>query len=339
MSHNQPGPYGGPPQQPGPPPGGAPGPYGQPGPYGPPPQAPPPGYGYPQQPPPPGYGYPQQPPQAPQEGFGSPQPPAQEGFGQPQQPGPYGGYPQHPGQFPPPAPKKRTGLIVAVAVVAALAVIAGGAFFLLADGEDGDNSAVADSTKGYKLTPAASVDEYKRDRDASLRPVTGEEKEKAEAMGVMDPEQISVTYRDGTKGDPMQGKGLILGGLSGDVTDPRRAIDGYFTAAHEGDEGKGDDVDISMLGSAKSYKPAGFDGALMKCQNARFVPKAKANSGAAQPQKPFEVPMCVWADYSTVASVTAVDIAQMFGGKSDAMTQDQVAELAGKLYQTSRTKV
>ena len=46
-------------------------------------------------------------------------------------------------------------------MVVALAVIAGGAYFLMGRRRHGD---VADDTKGYKLTPAASVDEYKKHR-------------------------------------------------------------------------------------------------------------------------------------------------------------------------------
>lgn len=42
----------------------------------------------------------------------------------------------------------------------ALAVIAGGVYFLTSGG---GNSDVADSTKGYKLTPPASVEDYKKD--------------------------------------------------------------------------------------------------------------------------------------------------------------------------------
>lgn len=49
------------------------------------------------------------------------------------------------------------------------------------------------------------------------------------------------------------------------------------------------------------------------------------------------MPVCIWADYSTVAAVIGVDIGAAMTNKS--MTQDETAALAAKLYNTSRTKV
>ncbi len=194
MSYNQPGPYGGQPPQ------GQPGPYGQqPGPYGgPPPQGPPqgqPGYGYPQQAPPgvppqqagpygqPGYGTP---PQG-QPGYGYPQPQQPGPYGQQPPTPPYGGQPAYGGQppYPPQQPKKKTGLIVGASVLA-LAVIGAGVWYF-AGGPS--NSDVADSTRGYKLTPAAAVDDYKQD-PSKTKPesaMSGKDKAEAEAPGGQEP--------------------------------------------------------------------------------------------------------------------------------------------------------
>ncbi|MEV6164108.1 hypothetical protein AB0L71_19640 [Streptomyces sp. NPDC052052] len=345
MSYNQPGPYGGqPPQgQPGPyggpPPQGQPGPYGsqpgpygqQPGPYGGQPPQGQPGYGYPQQAPP---GIPPQ--QQPQPGYGYPQG---------QQPGPYGQQPpaspydgqQYGGQppFPPEQPKKKTGLIIG-AVVVALAVIAGAAY-LLTSGGGASNSDVADSTKGYKLTPAASVGEYKKESSGSTssKALTGSDKKEAEAMGIKDPQQVEAAYQSGSEDSPLTMKSLMLSGIWGDVTDPAKVIDSSFTGAEE-DMAKDESMEYSLVGSPKSVSPPGFEGALMKCQDLKAINKKGDNTLANGP-KEFVTPICVWADYSTVGVVIGVDVAQAMTGKG--MPQDDLAALAAKLYNTSRTKI
>ncbi|MFH9748873.1 hypothetical protein ACH4MN_31115 [Streptomyces anulatus] len=332
MSYNQPGPYGGQPPQ------GQPGPYGQqPGPYGaPPPQGPPqgqPGYGYPQQAPqgvppqqpnpygqPQGYGY----PQAQQPGPYGQQPPAP----------PYGGQPGYDGQ--PQQPKKKTGLIVGVAVVA-LAVIAGGVYFLTSGG---GNSDVADSTKGYKLTPPASVEDFKKDasKPSVSRPVTGEDKAEAEAMGVKDANKVEVQYQSGNKDNPLAQKVLMLEGVWGEVSDPAKTLDGAFAKAEVNMmKGNGDgESKASLVGSPKEFKPEGFDGALMKCQDLK-VANDKADGTAAKGPKEFTMPVCIWADYSTVGIVASLDVASALTGKGG--PQEDVAALAAKLYNTSRTKI
>ncbi|TDF45378.1 hypothetical protein E2C00_06765 [Streptomyces sp. WAC05374] len=310
MSYNQPGPYGGQPQQPGP--------------YGQPPQQPQPGYGYPQQAPPP-QGVPPQ------------------GYGYPQQPGPYGQPPQQPygagpGAYPPPpppAPKKKTGLIIgAVAVVAAIGV---GAYFVFGGGAGG-NSAVGDDTKGYKLTPAASVGEYKKDKDTPESMSDKDKKEAEAALGIKNPQQAGAQYKSGSESDPMKGKVLSLTGLWGQIDDPEKAVDGYFTMLEKSSKEEEDsDVTVELVGSPTSVEPAGFEGALMKCQTIKSSPKEGGDAGGLGP-KSFELPLCVWADYSTIGAVNVIDFAQMLGTGGKAVPQEQVADLAAKLYNTSRTK-
>ncbi|MCX4652323.1 hypothetical protein OG249_10485 [Streptomyces microflavus] len=336
MSYNQPGPYGGQPPQ------GQPGPYGQqPGPYGgPPPQGPPqgqPGYGYPQQAPP------GVPPQG-QPGYGTP-PPGQPGYGypQPQQPGPYGQQPPTPpyggqppyGAQPPQQPKKKTGLIVGASVLA-LAVIGAGVWYFAAGGAS--NSDVADSTKGYKLTPAAAVDDYKQNPSKPARsgPLTGKSKSDAEAAGVKDPQQAGADYQSGSKDNPLTQKMLLLQGYWGEVEDPAKVINNSFNDAEakmrEGSNGN----KVSLVGSPKDVKPAGFDGALMRCQDIKTI-NEKADGTLAKGPTEVITPVCIWADYSTVGMVVAVDVGGALTGKG--IPQDDVAALAAKLYNTSRTKI
>ncbi|MEV0785003.1 hypothetical protein AB0I52_18905 [Streptomyces sp. NPDC050423] len=333
MSFNQPGPYDG--QQP----QGQPGPYGQqPGPYGgPPPQGQPQGQ--------PGYGYPQQAPQ----GVPPQQQPPQPGYGYPQaqQPGPYGQQPPTPpyggqpgyGQQPPfpPAqqPKKKTGLIIG-AVVVALAVVAGGVYFLTSGG--GGSGDVADSTKGYKLTPAASVDTYKQDisKAKPATAVTGKDKTEADAMGVKNPYKVSAQYVSGDmEKNPLTAKILMLEGIYGEISDPEKVIDGSFKNA-EKEAAMSEDAKGSLVGSPKEASPANFEGALMKCQDIKVI-NDEADGTAANGPKEMTMPVCIWADYSTAGVVIGFDIGGAMTDKP--MSQDETATLAAKLYNTSRTKI
>ncbi|MFI1190127.1 hypothetical protein [Streptomyces californicus] len=335
MSYNQPGPYGGQPPQ------GQPGPYGQqPGPYGAPPPQGGPGYGYPQQAP---QGVPPQQPNP----YAQPQQPQGYGYPQAQQPGPYGqqppgpphgGQPQYGGQPPyggqPQQPKKKTGLIVGVAVVA-LAVIAGGVYFLTSGG---GNSDVADSTKGYKLTPAAAVDDYKQDpsKKKPESPMSGEEKSKTEAMGIKNPNKAEAAYMSGDlQKNPLTSKVLMLTGVWGEIEDPASTIDKFFASAQQ--EAVDDEKsEGTLVGSPKEFTPSGFEGALMKCQDLKVV-NGDADGSVQKGPKEMTMPICVWADYSTVGAVVAVDIGGAMTNKS--MSQDETAALAAKLYNTSRTKI
>ncbi|MGW1492793.1 hypothetical protein [Streptomyces sp. NPDC002402] len=314
MSYNQPGPYGGQPQQPGQ--------YGQPGPYGQQPQAPQPGYGYPQQAPP---GVPPQQPQQPGQ------------WGQPQQPGPYGQQPQYGqpyggGQVPPPpaAPKKKTGLIVAASVVA-LAVIGGGVYFLL--GGSSGNGDVSADTKGYKIVPPATVGDFKKgQRGDQTKPMTAEEKKKAEALSVKNPQRVMTQYQAGVdKTNPLSGKSLSFQGVWGEIADPAKVLDASFKDATKNAD-ESDDAKIELVGSPKEFKPAGFEGALMKCQNVKLSSTSKDTSLPGLP-KEIVIPTCIWADYSTYGVVNVVDLSKPAG-----TSQDEVAKLAAEMYKTSRQK-
>lgn len=315
MSYNQPGPYGGQPQQPGP--YGQPG---QPGPYGQQPQAPQPGYGYPQQAPqgvPPQqqpYGYPQQQPQ-----YGQ-QPP----YGAPQGPG---GYPP-----PPPAPKKsKTGLIVgAVALVAALGV---GAYFVLGGGGAG-NSDVADDTKGYKIAPAQTVGEYAKEGTEKTGDLTDKQKASAAAMGINNPHAVQASYKAGDSKDPLKGKSMSLNGMWGDIADPEKALDTAFANYEKDQTGEADDVKVTPVGSPESKTPAGFEGALMKCQ---YLKLESTSTETSPGPKSFQVPTCIWSDYSTLGVVNVIDLSTMMTG-GQGLTLDQVAEVAAQNYKASRSK-
>jgi hypothetical protein len=367
MSDNQPGPYGGPqPQQPGP--------YGRPGPYGPPQQpqdAPQPGYGYPQQPgaqPAPGYGYPQQPPAAPGPYGGPPQqgapsagapnpyaqpgpygPPAQPGqppygqqnpYGQPGRPGqpaygqqpPYGQPPYGPGPYPGgpagEAPKKkRTGLII-TAVVVACAVIAGGAYFLTSGGGGSD---IADDGP-HKLTAPASVLDGQFTKRPGSDTSASDDLEDARKAGVKDPQDISAAYTKGDKDNPLAQVELDYGGVYGQIDDPQKTLDAFFASVKKGatadKSGKG-----TLVGSPQKVTPAGLKDAVMECQNIKVETD---DTGSSAGPKEITLPICVWADRSTLGFATTTDVATVLAGKATPISE--VAESTAKLRNDVRVK-
>lgn len=312
MSYNQPGPYGG--QQP-----QQPGPYGQqpqqPGPYG---QQPGP---YGQQPAPqPGYGYPQQaPPGIPPQGY-------------PQQQAPYGGYQQQPpyGGMPPQQPPKKSKAGVIIAVVLAVAVIGGGAFWFLQGGASSDISA---DTKGYKLVAPESVDDFKKDPKHKDEALSDKDKKEAEGVGIKNPTQVSMSYQSGDPKNPLAGKLLNFSGVYGEIADPEKTVDAYFALAKLQANKDDSKSNVELIGSPKTMSPAGFKGAVMKCQEAKFTSKDAQTQGP----KEFTLPICIWGDYSTLSTVTAMEIASMMTGKSG-YTMEQTADYTAKLYNTARVK-
>ncbi|MFJ4947934.1 DUF1720 domain-containing protein [Streptomyces sp. NPDC088760] len=320
MSNNQPGPYGQQPQQP-----GQPGPYGQPGqpgPYGQQPQAPQPGYGYPQQAPPPaqpGYGYPQQ--------------------GAPQQPGPYGQQPTPYGQQQPygmpqaPQPaggKKKTGLIIgAVAVVAAVAVAA---YFALSGGGSG----IPDDGP-HKLVAQSSVvnGTYKKSKDSgSDSDISDSDRSDFEKWGVKNPTEVSAGYEAGTG---LSKKGLSFSGVYGTIDDPEAVVDAMFAKAKSEAEKSqsGSDTKGKLVGSPETVHPSGFSNGIMKCQVAQIDSSSSSASESGVPET-IKMPVCIWADHSTVAFVSAYSVASIASG--DGGSVEDLGDLATKLRNDVRVK-
>ncbi|WP_328925719.1 hypothetical protein OG429_14410 [Streptomyces sp. NBC_00190] len=302
MSYNQPGPYGQQPQQPGP--------YGQ--------QPPPPGpYGQPA--PQPGYGYPQQQPGVPPQGY--PQQPPTPAYGYPQQQAPYGGQP----------PKKsKAGVIIGVVV--AVAVIAGAGWYFTKGG--GAGGSVASDTKGYKLVAPESVDDFKKDPKYQDKPITDKDKTEAEAVGIKNPTKVGQQYQSGDPSNPLSAKALNFSGLYGEIADPEKTVDAYFATAKL-NAGKDKSMSVELIGSPQAVTPSGFKGAVMKCQEMKFT--STSTSTTAKGPKQFTLPVCIWGDYSTLAMVSATDLASVMAGKTG-YTLEQTSELAAKLYNTARVK-
>ncbi|MFF8584533.1 hypothetical protein [Streptomyces althioticus] len=315
MSYNEPGPYGGQPQQPGP--------YGQqPGPYGQQPPTPQPGYGYPQQTPPPaqpGYGYPQQPGQP-----GHPGVP-------PQQP-PYGQQPQYGMPPQPPASGGGGGGKVAAIVVGAVAVVTAigvGAYLLL--GGDGGSSAAGLTDDGpHKLTvPKTVLGDYQRFGDGSEE--SGSETAKdMERSGVKngtailgqwstadfgnyDPADPSTAGDFPDQSELLTAKGITMVGGYGEIADPQKTLDTFFSNIQDkveksAEQNTGGMENAELVGEPEEVEIAGT---VAKCQSTK--------STNALTKKESTDWFCAWADHSTVGMVSPGDNAGTGVGKDTAV--------------------
>ncbi|KIE28004.1 membrane protein [Streptomyces sp. MUSC 125] len=327
MSSNQPGPYGQQPQQPGPygqP--GQPGPYGQqpqapqPGPYGQQPQAPQPGpYGQQPQAPQPGYGYgyPQQGVPEQPNPYGQQQQPAygQQPYGMPQAPVPGGG-------------KKKTGLIIGtVAVVAAVAV---GVYFVVSGSGGSSGGGIADDGPHKLTTPATVLSEYKKSKSDSGS-MTEKDLKDAEKWGVHNPKDVTAEYESGDDNNPLSKKMIEFAGVYGTIDDPEKTVDAMF-AYLKAQSTKDDEDKYTLQGEPVTYKPAGLNGAVLKCQQAKGA-NSESDSGGP---KEFSVDFCIWGDHSTLGVVMPMDIATLAAGRSSDPATD--AELTAKLRNEVRVK-
>ncbi|MGY1549202.1 hypothetical protein [Streptomyces sp. MN6] len=341
MSHHQPGPYGGQPQQPGP--------YGQQGPYGGQPQPPQPGYGYPQQAPPaqPCYGYPQQPGQPGQPGVPPQQPPygQQPAYGRP----PYGqapyGQPQYGMPPQPPASGGGGGGKVAAIVVGAVAVVTAigvGAYFLI--GGDGGSGAAGLTDDGpHKLTvPKTVLDEYQRFGDGSEESDsdTAKDMEKSGVkngtailgqwstadFGNYDPADPSTAGDFPDRSELLTARGITMVGGYGEIADPHKTLDKFFANIQEqveksSSENSGGMQNAELVGEPEEVEIAGT---VAKCQSTKSV--------NALTKKESTDWFCAWADHSTVGMASPGD------NTGTGVDKDTAVDITTKLREQVRVK-
>ncbi|MFI1797259.1 hypothetical protein ACH427_07860 [Streptomyces sp. NPDC020379] len=299
MSEHRPGPYGMPPQQPNP--------YAQ--------------GGAPGFPPPPPVAPPTAPPAAP---YGAP-------YGAPpQQPGGWG---PPPGQYPPPVPPQGGGrgkaIGIAIGALVVVGAIVGGIVLFTGNGKSGGSgakagasaspgtpetsaspSATATARARYKLTaPDTLADDYKKD---TSDPGTGFDAKalgELKDFGMADPQSVNGNYTSGT--DKRAQKILRFAGAWGtSVRGPEALVDGLFKSARDGAAKETDpDSKIEFEGSPRRMTPDGLgDDAVMKCQ------MTKQSLGPTTTRS-LRMPLCVWADSSTVGTVFALDTSLMVRGQ------------------------
>ncbi|GHF35671.1 hypothetical protein GCM10010218_16290 [Streptomyces mashuensis] len=300
MSQQQPGPYGVPPQPPQPPQQPPAAPYGsgpaQPNPYaagpGLPPQQPPQG--------PYGYGYGQQQP------FGPPQPP-----------------------IPPRGGGKGKAVALAAGAVVLVAAIVGGAFVLVKGGGKDEPrakgsgspsassasgspspSASADGGQTYKLTaPDTVAGTYKKDTSANGGGFGSKSLLELRMLGMSNPVSVTGSYVSGAE-DKRTQKLLRFSGAYGDsVKSPEVLVDGMFKSMETAVAKETNPEDKPELeGTPQTMTPEGLEaGAVMKCQMTAW----KTNAAIAK----IRMPLCIWADKSTMGTVFALDASLISQGQ------------------------
>ncbi|MDP9952140.1 MULTISPECIES: hypothetical protein [Streptomyces] len=265
-------------------------------PYGPPTAAPGPvphqqPYGYPQPAPPPqdGWGHPG--PQS-QEGGGrgEPGPQAQPGSGWDQpgppaeptsdwsRPNPQPGAGGWPPQNPPPR-KKRTGLIVGIALGAM--VVAGGIVFGVSQLADKGSDLVYPKAE-YRLVVQKQLLDGEFTLGDDLSETEGKEIEETPDVSIRDAEAVVAHYTS------EEGGALILSGMYGRLASPDLMRGTIMEGAADAEDGK-------LVVPPKEFKPQGYD-IVIECQ---VVQSKKAGVVA-------NVPMCAWADDNTAAMIALI---------------------------------
>ncbi|SCE36342.1 hypothetical protein GA0115261_104761 [Streptomyces sp. OspMP-M43] len=231
-------------------------PYGQ-NPYGALPAAP----GSVPQPPP--YGYPQQPPAQPQQG----------GWGQPGIPG---GWPP---QGPQPPRRKRTGLVVGIAVGAV--VVAGAIVFGVTQLADKGTDLAYPKAEYRLLVQQKLLDgEFRLGQD--LSETEGKEIEDTPDPSIRDGEAVVAHYTSD------KGGALVLSGMYGRLASPGFMRGKIMEGAAEADGAK-------LVVPAEEFTPEGYD-ITIECQ----VVQSKEAGGVAN------IPMCAWGDDNTAAMIAVI---------------------------------
>ncbi|MFD8963076.1 hypothetical protein ACFV0W_40635 [Streptomyces anulatus] len=221
----------------------------------------------PQQP----YGYPQQPPPPPQQG----------GWGQPGIPG--GGGPGAGGGWPPQGPqpprRKRTGLIVGIAVGAV--VVAGGIVFGVTQLAD-KGTDLAYPKAEYELLVQQKLLDGEFSLGQDLSETEGKEIEDTPDPSIRDGEAVVAHYTSA------KGGALVLSGMYGRLASPDFMRGKIMEGAAEADGAK-------LVVPAKKFTPEGY-GITIECQ----VVQSNEGGGVAN------IPMCAWGDDNTAAMIAVI---------------------------------
>ncbi|GAA0475289.1 hypothetical protein ABZ951_06095 [Streptomyces sp. NPDC046215] len=247
----------------------------------------------------------------------------------PQQPTPYGqpyGQPYPPPPMPPMPPSppggggkgKVVGTVVAVAVL--VGALAGGGFLLLKkDGSAGDDG------KRYQLiTPGTVAGTYTRNFSDGEK--TGfDEAELADVrrMGVANPRSTGAGYKSGSG---VTAATLKFNGVWGEVKNPEAVVDGMFKSLAKATGNDSDGRPKSRAeGNPMKVSAPGLGNAVMKCQYISYLSS-----------KTVTLPLCIWADSSTLGTVFVADSRSGFGVK---IPFDEAGGLVAKLRADVRVEI
>ncbi|GAA2934820.1 hypothetical protein GCM10020221_33220 [Streptomyces thioluteus] len=239
------------------------------------------------------------------------------------QPGPYG--PPPPPAYSPGGPGKGRATAAGIGVLALLGTVVGGYFYF----ESGSSSSVPDDGKRYRLTAPKTVagGAYRRNGDASDG--TARDLESARKAGVGDPHQVDASYTavGGSR------RTLAFGGVYGELKDPEAVVNNMFAQLKEKQRREKsryeDGMRSELVRAPEKFTPSGLDGAVLKCQEIRSVPESGGGG--------ITMPLCFWADHSTLGGLGLMDATGLVTGQSP--TMDELARIAVKVRTEARVEI
>ncbi|WP_448319178.1 hypothetical protein [Streptomyces sp. CO7] len=193
-----------------------------------------------------------------------------------------------------------------------------GAYFLLGGGGGSD---IADDGAHKLTTPATVLGDYKKAKTGASDSggFTEEDLKDAEKHGVKNAKDVQSLYQAGDQANPLSMKMLQFLGVYGEIEDPESVLDAMFT---EMEKSAAEDNEGELLGDPKDY---GSDKFALKCQEMLV----KNEPAAAGQPKEMHMPVCIWADHSTLGVVMPIDLADMMSGKG--VDLQKASDLATKL--------
>ncbi|MEV7676650.1 hypothetical protein [Streptomyces sp. NPDC088752] len=210
-----------------------------------------------------------------------------------------------------------------MAIVAAATV---GGYFLY--NRDAEKASLADDGPHKLVAPQTVLDEYQKE-PMSQDSFSGDLKE-ADKWGVKDAQKVDANYSTKDKSNPIAGKLLSFGGAYGEIEDPEKTLDAFF--AHMKSETEKGDGETKLIGEPKVYKPAGLEGAVLKCQQGKG-PMSAAEGGGP---KELSLTLCAWSDHSTLGMTIPMEVADIMAGKTS--SPDEAAALTARLREVVRVE-
>ncbi|MFI9310748.1 hypothetical protein [Streptomyces triculaminicus] len=184
--------------------------------------------------------------------------------------------------------------------------------------------------KRYRLAAPDTIlaGTYRKDPVTSRDPFREVDKQTLAIVGVTDAQSVGGAYKSDTTAPSL--KLANFGGLWGGVKDPEATVDNMFRTLILGIQadptGKPE-----LEGSPKAFRPSRLDGnAVMKCQKMKTTdPSLGAQS--------FTVPVCIWADSSTVGVVSSADATTILLHQDPSL--EQAADITARIRLDVRVEI
>ncbi|GHF67807.1 hypothetical protein GCM10010218_56640 [Streptomyces mashuensis] len=274
------------------------------------------------------------------------QPPYQQGPGYPTQPGlppPYGGPPGPPYG----GPRRGRAVGITVGVVLLAGVLVAGGLLLLRDKEDPKPGVIPGPTAHSPSSggPAPSLPPERRFRLTTPETLVqgrfvadpgqtdggyfgDEDQSRLAGLGVADATKTARAYESAPAVTPLAV--LRFSGMWGKVQDPANTVENVLRFVASSNSNASASPKPGFEGSAEKETPAGVDAdTVVKCQKWNTRKKSKDESDEVR------IPVCVWADHSTVGVVQYLDGNVAAYGYQPSLPQ--TADVLAQVYHDTRT--